>query len=200
MKITFVLIIVTFLIFALQIATDIENGPITNNFSLIPSRALLGAWWQFFTYMWLHADFMHIFVNMFVLAMFGIIVETKIGRKCFLALYILAGLGSAWLHIALTGISDIPMLGASGAVFGIMTAFGILFPKQIIIIFPGIPMPAIFAVIVLGIIELFFGISGLEPGIANWGHLGGIVTGLFFTILWKSFRKKRIEFVWQDWK
>ncbi len=195
MRVVLLFIIANIVVFGLQMAIPW----LTDTASLVPTQALSGMIWQFFTYMWLHADFMHIFINMFILAIFGFVVEARLGWKWFLILYTLSGLGAAGLHIALTGISDIPMLGASGAVFGIITAFGLLFPTQIIIMFPGIPMPAIAAVFVFAAIEVFFGISGLEPGVANWGHLGGIATGMVFVMVWKRYevKRRRLRFVWE---
>ncbi|MEE9406306.1 MAG: rhomboid family intramembrane serine protease, partial [Candidatus Aenigmarchaeota archaeon] len=134
-------------------------------FSLTPALAINGAYWQFFTYMFLHGDPMHLFINMFVLIIFGQQVERHLGWKNFLLLYVIAGLGSAFLHIYLTGPSFIIMLGASGAVFGILTAYGFLFPRRWIIMFPGIPMPAIAAVFVFAGLELVLGVFSLEPGV-----------------------------------
>ncbi len=173
-------------------------------FSLTPALAINGAYWQFFTYMFLHGDPMHLFINMFVLIIFGPQVERQLGWKNFLLLYVIAGLGSAFLHIYLTGPSFIIMLGASGAVFGILTAYGFLFPRRWIIMFPGIPMPAIAAVFVFAGLELVLGVFSLEPGVANFGHLGGIVTGITFMLLYKfAGRRNRkaalgdFEFFWE---
>jgi membrane associated rhomboid family serine protease len=95
------------------------------------------------------------------------------------------------------------MLGASGAIFAVLTAYGFIFPKNIVWIPPGIPLPAKFAVLVFAFIELFLGLSGLEPGVANFGHLGGIITGAAIMFIWRrrdSFKYKgfkNIEFVWE---
>lgn len=169
-------------------------------FALTPALFMEGYFWQLVTYMFLHGSTMHIFINMFVLLIFGPIVEHQLGWKKYLALFLVSGIGSALLHILLTGESHVLMLGFSGAGFGILTAYGLLFPKSIIIMFPGIPMPAILAVFVFAAIEFVFGVAGLEPGIANFGHLGGIITGLFFMLLLKRKKRKRerdFEFIWE---
>lgn len=162
-------------------------------FSLVPSLAILqGYIWQFITYMFIHADFMHLFLNMFALFIFGLPLENYLGSRTFLLFYIGCGLGSALLHILLTGISKVLLLGASGAVFGVLTAYGILWPRNIIYVY-FVPMPAIVAVILFGILEFLFGISGVQPGIAHFGHLGGILTAIIPTLY---LRKKRAKEYW----
>ncbi len=198
MRVTVSIIVLCIVVFALQF---IVPGFI-EFFALTPVLFLNGSYWQLISYMFLHGDTMHIFINMFVLFIFGPIVENHLGWKKYLALFLISGIGSALLHIALTGESEILMIGASGAGFGILTAYGLLFPKSIIIMFPGIPMPAILGVFVFAIIEFIFGVAGLEPGIANFGHLGGIITGLIFMLLLKRKKKKKglpdgLEFVWE---
>lgn len=169
-------------------------------FALRPSIAFSGFFWQFITYIVIHANFAHIFINMFVLFMFGPVVERKIGDKNFLALYLFSGIISALLHILLTFGEDILMLGASGSTFGVMAAYAYLYPKNWIIVFPGIPVPAYILVIFLIFFELFSGIFGTEPGIANFGHVGGIIGGLLFMYYWKKKQRKLpfgYEFIWE---
>ena len=118
MRLTFVLIGVNVFVFMLQ---AMFSG-FTNIFALTPELAFRGAWWQFFTYMFLHGGTMHIMLNMFMLFIFGEVMEHALGKARFMLLYIVAGLGSAVAYIFLTGLSHIPfvgttMLGASGAVF-----------------------------------------------------------------------------------
>lgn len=194
MNLTIYLILINLIIFSLQL---IFYPLIDNYFALTPIEAISGSYWQFFTYMFLHATYdqfgrlypFHIGMNMFVLLIFGPSVEESLGRNRFLILYFISGTGSAIFHILLTGISNIPMLGASGAVFGILTAYGILFPRNWIIIYPGIPLPAIMAVAVFAVVSFFFGIFDIEKGVANFGHLGGIITGCIFTLYWKKVKK-----------
>ena len=196
MIVTLMLIGICFLVFILQL---ILGDWFTFLLGLVPLSFIQGAWWQIITYMFVHGGGFHIFINMFVLLIFGPMVERVLGSRSYLLLFCLSGIGSALLHLALTGISDTLMIGASGAVFGILTAYGILFPRSIVFMFPGIPLPAILAVAVFACLEFFFGAFGLEPGIANWGHLGGILTGAIFMVLWKleQRRRPRIEFIWE---
>jgi membrane associated rhomboid family serine protease len=181
----------------------------TEFFSLTPSAAFSGAWWQFVTYMFMHGGFLHITLNMFVLLMFGLSVEGSLGTKRFAALYFISGVGSAFLYMGLTSFFDpagldVMMLGASGAIYAVLTAYGFLYPNNIVWIPPGIPLPAKFAVIIFVFIELFFGVTGLEQGVANFGHLGGIAVGALMMLYWRragrSSRRKMdegLQFIWE---
>jgi membrane associated rhomboid family serine protease len=197
MRITVSLIAANAIVFALQMIFPL----VEQVFALTPTLAFGNGWlWQLFTYMFLHGGIMHITFNMFVLFMFGTVIEHSLGEKKYLILYFISGIGSALFYVLLTGIVDIEMLGASGAIFGILTAYGFMFPKNIVFVFPGIPLPAIFAVIGFAVLELFSGIFGLEPGIANFGHLGGIITGVILMYYWKHGAKKNkreYEFFWE---
>lgn len=203
-QLTFALIAANIVLF---IAQNIVPG-FTEMFSLTPAAAFSGAYWQFFTYMFMHAGLMHIFINMFVLFMFGLPVEGTLGSRKFAALYFISGIGSAFLYMGLTlfftpsGIGDL-MLGASGAVFAVLTAYGFLYPRNIVWIIGFFPLPARLAVIAFAALELFLGLTGLEPGVANFGHLGGIATGALLMLCWRR-RKgikyhglKNFEFIWE---
>lgn len=211
------LILINVVVFILQF---VFHPAFTDVFALIPSRALSGAYWQFFTYMFLHdvSSFFHILVNMFMLYMFGRIAEKHLGSRKFLFLYLVSGLFSAVLHVSMTvfGIApsavmigegmrlsalDIPMLGASGAVLGILTAFVFLFPEAPLYIIP-IPIPIKAKYLLVGYVafSVLAGVTGLIPGIAHFGHLGGIITGAVFMYYWKRSERRdtiSFEFVWE---
>jgi membrane associated rhomboid family serine protease len=148
--------------------------------------------------MFLHdpSNLLHIFFNMFALFMFGPRVELAMGSKKFLTFYLICGIGSALLFIPLSGSLNTPLLGASGAIFGVLTSFGIMFPTATVYVMGFFPLPAILAVVVFGFLELFYGVSGIEPGIANFGHLGGMITALIL-LKFFGFRKKRIRYFWE---
>ncbi|MFH0956723.1 MAG: rhomboid family intramembrane serine protease, partial [Candidatus Aenigmatarchaeota archaeon] len=194
-KVTVAMMASCFAVFLLQIVFQ----DLTAEISLTPIYAFAGSYWQFFTYMFAHGSITHLGLNMLALFIFGSVTERVLGWKKYLTLYVLCGLGSAAMHIALTGISDVPLLGASGSVFGVLTAYAFMFPKNIVIVFPGIPVPAALLVAFFAIFELFSGFFGLEPGIANFGHLGGIVAGLAIMSYWKwADRSKRPS--WEDYE
>ncbi len=142
--------------------------------------------WQFGSYMFLHGDFFHIFLNMYALMLFGLPVEQLWGSKKFVFYYFFTGIGAGivifLMNVLLGGAGAyIPTIGASGAVFGLLLAFGILFPDVELLVFFFIPMKAKFLVVLYGGIELFALISsGTSSNVSHIGHLGGIVFGLIF--------------------
>jgi len=200
MRITASIMIACFALFLLQIFYE----PFTGLAALTPAMAVNGMYWQFFTYMFLHGSISHLAINMIGLFIFGAVVEKLIGVRRYLFLYIASGLGAGAFHILLTGISDVPMLGASGAVFAVLTAYAVKFPKNWIIVFPGIPVPAALLVVFFAFFEFFSGMLGFEPGIANFGHLGGILFGFIFMFYWEKISKNKHEpesfqWVWETW-
>ncbi len=199
-KATVVLLVANFIMFILQIVV----APFTELVALTPTMAFSGYYWQFFTYMFAHGGITHLGLNMLALFMFGGVMERTLGTGRFLALYFISGIFSGMFHLALTGISDIPLLGASGAVFAVLAAYAFKFPRNIIFVFPGIPVPSALLVAFFVIFELFSGIFGLQEGIANFGHLGGIISGLALMYYWKRTEKagpepETVEWVWESW-
>ena len=151
--------------------------------------------WQFLTYMFLHADLMHIGMNMFMLWMFGCEVEEEWGAKRFAFFYLFCGLGGALLHIAATYVAGGPpsaLIGASAAVAGVTLAFGLAFPDRIIFFI--LPIPARAFVFLYAVLELLRGISvagGMRfSNVAHFAHLGGIVFGLLFILIERARRKR----------
>ena len=136
--------------------------------------------WQFFTYMFLHGDFLHILLNMFILWMFGCEVERHWGDREFLKYYFICGIGAGFFHLIFNMSSPIPVVGASGAIFGILIAFAMLFPDRRVILFPfPIPLKAKYLAIIFASIELVFGFVG-QSGVAHFAHLGGMIVGFVF--------------------
>lgn len=150
---------------------------------LTPVSVIHGALWQLVTYLFLHAGFWHIFFNMFGLWMFGCELERTWGSRRFLNYYFLTGIGAGLTVVLLSPFSRIPTIGASGAIYGVLLAYGVLFPNRIILVpilfFFFIPVPAKWLVIVFGGIEF---LSALGPGdmISHTGHLGGMLIGLIY--------------------
>ena len=162
--------------------------------------------YQLVTYMFLHANFAHILFNMFALWMFGRTLEMELGTKRFLIYYFVCGIGAALFQMAVgqidisrlaAGSADymmymkIPTVGASGAVFGLLLAFGMMHPNAVImLLIPPIPIKAKWFVVIYGAIELFFGISGRMDSIAHFAHLGGMFWGWLLLLWWR--RRRRI--------
>ena len=170
-------------------------------------------WYQFITYMFLHANLTHIFFNMFALWMFGVVVESTWGPKKFLFYYILCGIGAglmqelaqyanymienlvAYQYVNVGGqqmttdtyINLWTTIGASGAVYGILLAFGMIFPNERIFIFPlPVPIKAKWFVCGYVAIELFMAMSSSGDGVAHMAHLGGMFFGFLLIRYWKK--------------
>jgi len=155
--------------------------------------------YQFITYMFLHstAGFTHIFFNMLALYMFGTNIENAWGAKRFLIFYIVCGIGAAIVHYAIFYITvppeyykNIPVtIGASGAVFGLLLAYGMMYPNQVIYVQFIIPMKAKYFVALYGAIELFSGINGSAgDNVAHFAHLGGMLFGFILIKYWQKTR------------
>lgn len=172
--------------------------------------------WQFISYMFMHdpSGIGHVFFNMFAVFMFGRILENVWGSKRFIIYYLITGIGAgiiqqlAWTYDfkelltnpsmqVNTGMSVIsqaefwnmlpPTVGASGAVFGILLAFGMLFPNaRLMLLFPPIPMKAKWFVIIYGLLELTLGVANFSgDNIAHFAHLGGMLFGIILILYWK---------------
>lgn len=140
--------------------------------------------WQLITYMFLHADIYHILFNLFALWIFGQAIENLWGSKRFLVYYMLCGIGAAVIHMFVGGYFTYT-LGASGAVFGILLAFGMMFPdRYIMLLIPPIPVKAKYFVTFYGLFELFNGLSMPNSGVAHFAHLGGLVIGFILIKYW----------------
>ena len=156
--------------------------------------------YQLVTYMFMHANFGHLFFNMFGLFMFGPPVESVWGPKKFLLYYFITGFGALAVHFLVKFLEinyfgapmnslHIPVLGASGSVFGVVLAFGLLFPNaRVMLLFPPIPMRAIVMVLLYMGLELFLGFGNFESGVAHFAHLGGALTGFLLILYWQGFR------------
>ena len=145
--------------------------------------------WQAVSYMFLHADFSHLFFNMFALWMFGRTLEYELGSKRFLTYYMACGIGAALIQIVVSMLegSGATTVGASGAIFGILLAFGMMHPNNIIMLmFPPIPLKAKWFVTIYAIIELFAGVSGRMDNVAHFAHLGGMIWGYLLLRYWKK--------------
>lgn len=171
--------------------------------------------YQFFTYMFLHADFQHMFFNMFSLWMFGRTLEIDLGPKKFLTYFFVCGVGAALLHTGVAAVewlnikshiaaeaaamgvsaaqlankifTNHAMLGASGAVMGVVMSFGVLHPNaMVMLMFPPIPMKAKWFVVVFLVIEFSAGVVGVSDSVAHFAHLGGMLWGWLLLRYWKK--------------
>jgi membrane associated rhomboid family serine protease len=173
---------------------SLENV-IIKYFALIPIDGLGNEYvrwsfypWQLITYQFLHGGFGHIFFNMFALWMFGMEVENSWGSKKFLYYYLLSGVGAGICHLFLSpllGGGNAPTIGASGAVYGVLIAFGLMFPNRYIFIYFFIPVKAKYLITFFIIME-FMLVDSANSSVAHLAHLGGALTGFLFIILDKN--------------
>jgi membrane associated rhomboid family serine protease len=152
--------------------------------------------YQLITYMFMHFDFTHILFNMLALWMFGSDIEQYWGPKKFLTFYLVCGVGAALAHLGVEyyrmsdqGVFAVsPMMGASGAIMGILAAFGFMFPnRQLLLLFPPIPMRAKYFVMLYGAFDLFAGLrNSPTDSVAHFAHLGGLLVGALILLFWRQ--------------
>ncbi len=146
--------------------------------------------WQVVTYGFLHGGFTHLAFNMFALWMFGGAIENLFGARPFALYYFVSVIGAALAQLAVVHFFTggyYPTLGASGGVFGLLLAYGMMYPhSRIMLLFPPIPMPAWLFVTGYGVIELILGITGTQAGVAHFAHLGGMAGGFVLIQYWRG--------------
>lgn len=173
------LLIITVGVFALQIFPVLDRWLFLFG-ALKPTLVVPGLQiWRLVTYLFLHGGIWHVLFNMLALWMFGIELEQMWGTRKFLSFYAITGIGSGVVSLLLGLWSDPFIIGASGAVLGILTAFAYYFPERQILIFFLFPVPARFAVLIFGFISLILAYQN-TGGIAHLTHLGGIVIALLY--------------------
>ena len=145
--------------------------------------------WQVVSYSFLHGSITHLFFNMLGLWMFGAELERVWGPKRFIQFYAASVLTAAATQLLLTALagSAYPTVGASGGLFGLLLAFGMMFPNRTIVpLFPPIPMKAKWFVAIFGGLELLFGVTGTQSGVAHFAHLGGMLGGFLMIRYWRG--------------
>jgi membrane associated rhomboid family serine protease len=189
------LIVANTLVFLLQ-----QTVPgLGNGLALVPAMALTRPW-TLVTYMFLHGGLGHLFFNMLSLFFFGPVVEGRLGSRHFLRLYLISGLTGALLSIlfprSVMG-AMIPIIGASGAVFGINLAFAYFWPRQQILIWGILPIEARWLVAIMTVVSLYYGFVGPAGGVAHLAHLGGFLGG-FLYLKWMERRQQAPMRQWRE--
>jgi membrane associated rhomboid family serine protease len=224
-----IILINVLMLVATLTAKSVFSFDLTNILALYFPKSELFKPLQILTHMFMHADFWHLFFNMFALYMFGGILENVWGPKRFFIYYMICGLGAAFTHEAVLAIQynqlaqsigpenlqmvidqgttlfrqgqgftdpemlklqmllNTPTVGASGAIFGVLLAFGVLFPNtQLMLLFPPIPIKAKYFVIGYGAIELYLAVTQPGSNIAHAAHLGGMLFGYIMIRYWRK--------------
>ena len=192
-NVIFALLIANGLVFALQ---QLNAEFMFINFALWPATDPRSPFmpWQLLTYGFLHGNTTHIFFNMFGLWMFGRDIELYMGSQRFLIYFLVCVVGAGVVQLIVAGMQGgiYPTVGASGGVFGILLAYGLTFPNRVVVpLFPPIPMRAITFVVIYGLLELYLGVSGGAPGVANFAHLGGMLFGFVLIRYWRRGQRRR---------
>ncbi|MBQ9192432.1 MAG: rhomboid family intramembrane serine protease [Bacteroidales bacterium] len=189
------------------LATLINQEFMVGTFAMFYPASPLFRWWQPLTHMFMHGGWMHILFNMYTLVMFGMVVERALGTKKFLILYFVAGFGAVALHtgvewlqvLSLASSNDpsaqaqyidllrTPVVGASGAIYGVLVAFAMLYPQaRMTLLFPPVTLDAKWMVAIFIGIELLTGITGTQMGIAHFAHLGGALFAFLLVLYWRK--------------
>lgn len=198
------LLIANVLVFALQwLLHDQASLALTQHFALWPlGPDVTGAApdghvvtagfriWQVVTYAFMHGGVTHILFNMFALYMFGGAIERTFGARHFIVYYFVCAIVAALAQLLVVKYFThgfYPTIGASGAIFGLLLAFGMLYPQEkVMLIFLPVPMPAWLFVIGYAAVELFLGVTGTAAGVAHFAHLGGMLGGIVLIQYWRG--------------
>ena len=188
------------------IATQINQNFMISTFAVFYPKSPFFRIWQPVTYMFMHGNFWHIFVNMWGLLMFGSALERALGSKRYLLFFFITGLGALLIHFgvqylqvhsllqagaasqqAYIDILRTPTLGASGALYGIQIGYAMLYPNdRWTLLFPPVTLKAKWFVVIFIAMELFTGVTGTLDGIAHFAHLGGALFGFLLILYWKK--------------
>ena len=200
------LIIINVIVF---IATLINEDFMVATFAMFYPTSQYFHVWQIVTHMFMHGGFWHILFNMYTLWMFGSVLERMIGERKYLIFYFVCGLGAAALHTGveylqaqelMRAIADgsttaaqsyaelkmTPTLGASGAIYGVIIGYAMLFPEsKLTLLFPPVTLSAKWMVVIFAALELLFGITGTVVSVAHFAHLGGMLFGWLLIRYWR---------------
>ena len=193
-----------------MIMTALNRNFMYEHFALFYPTSPFFQWWQPLTHMFMHGGFFHLLFNMYTLWIFGSVLERVWGAKKFLIFYFVTGLGAALVHTgvewiqmqhwlteaaqgsyaaqtAIHGLKMTPTVGASGAIYGVLMGYAMLYPDSVLtLIFPPISLKAKWFVLIFAGIELLTGVTGTGGGIAHFAHLGGLIFGFLLIWYWKK--------------
>ena len=192
---SYLIILANILVFLQSLSDPESYNQLIETYGLVPVQVMGGEHLlSLITSMFLHANILHLGLNMFFLLVSGDAVERELGNFRFLGLYLACGVIAGLFHSYLNSASDIPTIGASGAIFGVLAAFAILFPFRWLLKLFGfipIPLPAIIFVFITILTETAYVSSGVVENVAHTAHVGGFLAGVFLTLLFVP--KKRAE-------
>ena len=190
------LIIINAIVF---LGTQLNPDFMIRTFAMFYPASPLFHPWQPVTYMFMHANFLHIFFNMYSLYLFGSILERTMGSRKFAIFYFLCGLGAVALHMGIQALEfsvgnsmaqlnvlRTPVLGASGAIYGLFVGYAMLYPNNVLsLFFPPVSMKAKWMMLIFVGMELLIGVFQTYDGVAHFAHLGGALVGVLLLLFWR---------------
>lgn len=184
------LLIVNTAVFIVQTFADFQ---LSRLFGLVPQRVWEDFYlWQLFTYQFLHGGLFHLLFNMLALWMFGCDLERRWGSEFFLKYYFVTVVGGGILNLVLLPEQTAPSIGASAGVYGILLAFGLIYPNQIIYFYFLFPIKMKHFVWIIGAIALYSAMAAGHGGIAHLAHLGGMIFGYFYLRGWNPWDRFKV--------
>ena len=178
------IIITSVAVYILQVISQLQGIEFISYFGLIPYQVTHNYFvYQLASYIFLHGGLMHLIINMFVLSMFGGEIEYALGSRRFLFYYLLCGVGSGIVTSVFLHDSIIPVVGASGAIYGLLLAYGLFFPNRMVLFMFIFPIKVKYMVVIFAFIEFMSTINYSQDGISHVTHLGGMIIGLIY-LLW----------------
>jgi membrane associated rhomboid family serine protease len=188
-----------------ELTDGVESTGLITNAGIFDITSPWPAWGTLFSSMFIHGGFAHFIGNMLFLWVFGDNVESRLGHVQYLLFYLAAGVAASWTQIAVDTGSDIPTIGASGAIAGVLGAYLLFYPfsrVNTLVIFFFISMVRVPAIVLLGVwflLQLFSGVGSLGPtaqssgGVAYWAHVGGFVAGVLLALMYALFRGQPLQ-------
>ncbi|MBI3550164.1 MAG: rhomboid family intramembrane serine protease [Elusimicrobia bacterium] len=167
----------------------LNGGQMFDLFGLVPAHVVKDRWvWQPITYLFIHGSGWHLFWNLLSIWMFALPVEGQWGAKEFLKYYFICGIGAGLVSVAIQPHSPVPIIGASGAIFGLLVAFAMMFPDAVLYLYFFFPIKARDMAILYGVIEFFAGTASTTPGVARFTHLAGMLIGFVYLRYWDELK------------
>ena len=191
------LILMVGIFFAQTILREVFHISTESYLGVVPYRVTHNFFlWQPFTYIFLHGGLFHLAFNLFALWMFGCELERVWGRRYFLKYFFLCGIGAGICISVVSPYSPIPTIGASGAIYGILLAYGLLYPTRQLFLFPfPIPIQAKYFVMIIGLLAFYSSLTSPGSGVSHLAHLSGLLVGYIYLRGWGHFRKLHQQYL-----
>ena len=188
------LVIINIVVFILTELSG-QRNMLFSSFGLVPNQVWTNfKVWQLFTYLFVHGGFLHIFFNMFVLWMFGKDLEIQWGKNEFLLFYFTCGIGAGLMTVLFSINSIVPIVGASGAIYGLLVAYGFTYPNRMVYLYGLFPLKVKYMVLGLGVIAFFASLSANQSNVSHITHLSGMIIGVLYIYFISNWKNIKMEY------